>query len=620
LLLSICDSVVSAGPTLDVQQTLWGFDGQVVSDRFNLLSVLVSNPSPQPFDGRLVLKKTVGTLRVDAPYVQTVYIAPHSSRWVQFHPFTKYGWEDWSLSWGSGSAEQVTLPQPRHGPQACVLLDDQDPLSSGGGAIKRFPENLFPASLTATDCLRSVVLDHVPRWEEARQRAFLDWVNNGGTLHLVKDSRGEFPRFAGILESLNLAQARGQVGMGRVYRHDRDRRQLDPTFVETVIVAERDPNDEFASLAGGPLARERRTRDGGIAQDQFFSSHFWDGDSTLLTALKKMSRPEHNWVLIHLLSLTYIALVYPGCYLIGRRRGGDYRVVFGTLIGTVAAFSLIFLVVGRRGYGERTVINSVALARTLLDGRYDVTQWSNAFVVDGGDYTFAHEGTGRLYSSCQDEEAVRGEIVQGAEARFTADMPPYSSRAFGHRLLASGPAITARVVHWASSIAIEQVPATLRDATSAPSTRRGRILNKLVLAKGEDFPKEYEQVHCLFDRRVYRLADKGDRFELSAEAGTLPAFLKLDQQNQFQQFYNDWSELEGTPRQLYQSLHLPLVARACDLVSHRDLHEFALPEGCLRLLVYAPMPAEFFAKDARFDAQRGMVLYCLDLFPGPPTQ
>src|SRR5689334_7329602 len=79
-----CWLLLGAGKALavDVDQVIWGFDGQVVVNRFNLLSVLVSNPSPQPFEGKIELTKLVGGRQVDIPLVEAVYLSPHSSRWV----------------------------------------------------------------------------------------------------------------------------------------------------------------------------------------------------------------------------------------------------------------------------------------------------------------------------------------------------------------------------------------------------------------------------------------------------------------------------------------------------------------------------------------------------------
>jgi hypothetical protein len=606
----------------DIEQTQWGFDGQVVANRFNLLSVLFSNNSSQPFDGTVELRKSVAGQYVDAPLVEAVYLAPNSSRWIQFHPYSKLDWEEWTVSWGPSPAGESALPKPRQGAPSCVLLEEPDALAAGsGGAIKRFPENLFPVHLSATDGLKSVAIDHVPRWEEGRSRAFIDWIQHGGRVYILRTAQGDYPKFAGVLEPLNTTSARQRVGLGQVERHDRTRRQLDPQYVEKVLVAGRDPAELAAETAAGAAAggsnATNRSADA-TASDSMFFSYQWEGDDPLLTALKKMSRPSHRWVMIHLMSLAYIALIFPGCYVIGKRREGDYRIVFGSLLIIVLVFSLGFLFVGRRGYGEHTSVHSVAIARVAGAGRYDVTQWSNAFVVDGGDYTFSHAGTGRMYSSCQDEELVRGEIRNGAEARFTADMPPFSSRAFGHRVVSAAPTLSARIETWETGVALRPESITLRDlSVSALPTKPERVLQKLILAKGANFPTEYREVYAMYGRRVYSLTETADHFELKSEIGSLTVFLQIQQQSDQTKarYLEPWSDLEGTPDQLYSAMFLPLVARACSVTSERMALDFALPEDRVQLLVYAPMPAEMFVENSRFTTQRGYVLYCLDVLP-----
>src|SRR6185369_3950315 len=58
---------VASARALEVQQVRWGFDGTVVPGRFNLLSVLIGNPSTKPFDGTVNLYKSRGMEHVGAP-------------------------------------------------------------------------------------------------------------------------------------------------------------------------------------------------------------------------------------------------------------------------------------------------------------------------------------------------------------------------------------------------------------------------------------------------------------------------------------------------------------------------------------------------------------------------
>src|SRR5688572_25557781 len=85
---------------LEVKEIRWGFDGKVVSGRFNILSVLVDEPGPAPYDGEISLSETRGsTLAIGAPHVQKIYVTPGTQKWVQFTPFLTSG-EQWKLRWG----------------------------------------------------------------------------------------------------------------------------------------------------------------------------------------------------------------------------------------------------------------------------------------------------------------------------------------------------------------------------------------------------------------------------------------------------------------------------------------------------------------------------------------
>src|SRR5262245_4829947 len=111
---------------LEVRQTEWGFDGQIVPQRFNLFSVLVDNTAANPFEGKIELRKMAYGKQVDAVLVEPVYLAPYSSRWIQFYPYVKSEGDAWEVSWGAGGASRITPPAVRAGKPAAILLDDPD--------------------------------------------------------------------------------------------------------------------------------------------------------------------------------------------------------------------------------------------------------------------------------------------------------------------------------------------------------------------------------------------------------------------------------------------------------------------------------------------------------------
>ena len=117
--------VLSLAPTrawaIDVNEVRWGFDGRATPQCFNLLSVLVTNTGPTPFEGKLELCESIGGgRRVGAVLAEDLYVAPNSSRWVQFYPYVKEAYEEWWLQWGRRGDEAGRCPaspfaEPRTG-------------------------------------------------------------------------------------------------------------------------------------------------------------------------------------------------------------------------------------------------------------------------------------------------------------------------------------------------------------------------------------------------------------------------------------------------------------------------------------------------------------------------
>jgi len=149
-----------------VSEVIWGFDGQVVPCRVNLLSVLMVNPSEVPFNGKVVLRKTDGAGQtVGGQHVQPCFLSPGASRWIQFYPYTNREEERWILQWRDGGRGRIELPVPRLEAPALVILSQSGNFLQGWAGIKSLPDDLFPTSVAATDGLDSVVLDYAPKWE-----------------------------------------------------------------------------------------------------------------------------------------------------------------------------------------------------------------------------------------------------------------------------------------------------------------------------------------------------------------------------------------------------------------------------------------------------------------------
>lgn len=583
---------------LEIIETRWGFDGKVVRNRFNLLSVLVDNPKAEPFDGELWLRKriNVGT-RVDAPLVEPVFVGPFARRWVQFYPYVNEGYEQFGLQERQKSGRETPefdLPQPRLGWPARVIVDGESTGAATGLPVKGLPEVLFPPFVTATDGLQAVLIDSLPNWDEPRRTAFLNWLYRGGVAFVLQTpTTGAYPEFPAALGVLAGPLDEQRYGSGRVYRVAATRRDLSRDRLTELFrrLPER--------LTRGPDGTPQELPPFGDEVDSAVPYHdpYSDGTSeysstSFLAQLRNMTRPEHNWLLLHGLFWVYIALVFPGCWLIGRR-WSDYRVVYLSLLATVALFSVLFAYVGQRGYGESTAVNSVAIVHPLPNGQADVALWSNAFVISGGDYEIRHQGSGTLYSTCNMNEAVNGEIQCGADARFLVDIPPFSSREYAQRM---------------------QAPFAVPRLQTVQFQRNGDRLTSLTLRCDPPFPETAENLVLLHGRQFYNLSRNGPLLELGIGMGDVGGYLRVGQYNGNPYPFNSPYGRETRPViEQYRQMFIPLLTRSLGIARAEDAAAFNLPAETVRVCYFTQIPAELFVQNPYLGKQAGWALCVVDV-------
>jgi hypothetical protein len=587
---------------IDINETRWGFDGRATPQCFNPLSVLVSNSGSRPFEGTLELRESIGNGgRVGAVLAEDLYLAPNSSRWVQFYPYVKERFEEWSLHWGRGAGESAKVSQPVLANQGPVLLVDPDEPARSRIGLRRFPDNLFPPLVTATDGLRTLALDHVPHWEEARRRAFFDWIYRGGRVHLFKGDSGDYPQFSAELAALNAPAEQFRIGNGYVQRHDLARRGINEEFIKRNFGPKAnardvtvDPDDDQADDENVGGARR-------MAMNSPADALFPDIAGGLFAFLKSLTRAHHNWVLIYSMAVIYVVTVVPGVHLLGRSRF-DYRIVYGALIGLIVLFSLGFAYFGRRGHNEANAVNTVAVARPLPGGALDVTSWSNVFVINGGDYDIVHGGTERLYSTAQAFEAVNGVIHNGAIGQFDVDIPPYSSQPFLSRVKFKADDMQVAVQEFSG----------------------GAKLTKLVLTTGKNFPNpEYPQAaYVLYRDKFYFMSFSDGRLGLTSQSQSLREFFSSVDWNDFSPFAMRFGNMRGrnpqtVARPLFDFLIRPLIAWSLELHRQSEIPKYQLPDDRIRLFVWSELPNSLKIAGPQMKAQGGRVLYVFDILkPG----
>ncbi len=564
--------VVTSASAVDIEEVVWGFDGRVVPYQFNPLSVLVSNTTEEEVHVKLQLIRTLnaGGDRLGAKVEEVVFLSPFSSRWVQFYPFVSDENDDWRVSWGLLPSQGKDLKRPRLGPPARIALVEANQISSKQKTgVKTLPEELFPTFVSGTESLEVVYLDHVPRWQEARRTALLDWVKRGGTVFLSPNAAGEYPVFSGELSALNSPLDNLRLGQGQVIR----------------AASQADASVEANRILEAPVS---------VSQ----SSDSWDLSTNFFSQLRSITSPDHNWFMIHLMSLIYLGLVFPGWYLLSRRPT-HFRTTLLAFVGVAALFTMIFNIIGRRGYGESTSINSLAIARQIEAGSYDVMQWTNVFVTGGDVYELTYDGKGDVFSTGPGFEKVPGVIDNGLDGRFLADIPLFSSRAFLHRGKMSGPEWKAEVTQ------IE----------TAEKSRGGKKLTKLRL-KIDPVPKGDRPFVIFGDQLYYLYAHEGE-YELSGSAKPISESLAVNNDFDARYPYNNYRYQDSSPdmERMFSTLRDPVVGHSLGLgYRKKQTPPFYLPTDRIRLFLYEDIPQSFGVRHSELQAKQGKVLYSIDLW------
>ncbi len=455
----------TSAEAIEITDVRWGFDGTARSETFVPLHVLVHNDSAVPFDGNisLVKRNSLGN-RIGAPWIKNTVLAPGQQNWIRFAVFLEDGdvvrkntrslWS-WQVSWSGPQPGRFRIEAgPRQGPPARVLLLPRGDVAAGGSfGVPVLIDELFPPTVTITDTLGTVFLDHVPRWQDAQRRAFRNWLYRGGRVHILHDSTGRYPRFPSSLGMLNQTGNPTQpsenpidIGQGHVEHHPRGRFDIDATFVST--------------LTAGIPSPKKTTASTDDAEEINFGGFSSSSDNAFFSRFKQMTTPDHNWLVIFLLAILYWLLLFPGGLVLGMKRI-DFRIVLGSILSTIAVFSLGFSWIGARAYDEATVINSLATARHLGGDRWDVQQWSALFVVEGDTYTLTHVepdpgenstaspgSSSQLFAVSGSTDPVVGSISNGFNGRLRVDIAPYTLRPFLHRLESRGPEWSPEIIDW----------------------------------------------------------------------------------------------------------------------------------------------------------------------------
>ena len=567
-------AVAPAEAGIEYQKSLWGFAGnKVVRRAFNPFTVEVFNADDKMAEGVLVLSQNVGIGTVDIPIMQRLAIEPRGHRTVQFIVYLEEAFPSISLQWRpkQGWPEKpANFDEPGMYPGtntgALVYLREAQRIAPPVSRIPAFDEASFPTSVVGTEGLKAAVLDHVPDWDEFRQQAFLDWLHEGGSLHLLEQPTGGPVAFTGLLAPLNEPSQEFAIGAGTVRRH------ADVRTTRGEEILSQHPE----------LSRDNNNFQGG-----YYGSY----TSQIYANMRSLSRPEHQWGLIWLLAFIYLLVIFPGCWLVGGRKA-DYRITYGLILGAVFLFSTAFKWIGKRGYGEQMTMSALAIAKDLGGGRYDVKQWNSLFVTDGGMYKVKHGTVGTVYGAGSFEDAVRGFALNRPDAEFETEVPPFSSRTFVCGGVASAPPIGVNV--------------------TALKTKGTDKLQSLEFEVSPELKAALRPGgYVIWGDQTAPLVLNGTRVVMSSGTTDLVQF----SQNRGYYGHNYYEQSGKATQQLLDECVVPAILSDLGIPQHgrQSGDPSPVPTGMARVYLPAELPKELHAQLPPEVRQQGRILYRFDL-------
>lgn len=541
----------------------WGFDGTIRVEEFNLLTVRVFNDSENPWQGDVWVKSIVGIGSVDVPIIQPdLFIEPYGFRQLQFYVFLPDQTEV-RIEWGRfvrGRLRAVggfTVDSPK------VAYEDFNIRLTGAASEQRgkglptFDEQLFPSSAVVLHPIKTIVLDHVPRWQEPQTRAFKDWLFGGGTLNLIADSQGTYPDFPTSLAELNEPSDRFPVGYGTVIRSKQ------PVTEKPAKTSQSQRRRNYKNLSSS---------------------------GTLVSFLRAMTTPEHNWSLIYGLAVLYLLILFPGCWLLGRKKG-DYRLTYTVILATVGLFSFGFHSIGKRGYGEKTSMNSVAVVRPAQPGRWVVKQWSNLFITTGGNYRIEYDVASSAISTGQHSEAVRGIATNQPDSAMQSDIPSFSNRSILH----------------SGILKKESFRPTAKVVVSGDQLKQF----SLSLPESETWPRFSSQI-AIYRGRIFQLQFVESQLKISGSGEPLSSHLDYNSLRYNPYQYGYGNDDTDSPEKLFDRALWPVVAEDLSIYNEDDISAPTTQDDRVRVYLTTEMDAAFFAKGEISDQQTGRVIYAFE--------
>lgn len=546
---------------LELEEAQWGFDGGVIPHRFMPLSLRLRNTTDGTVETTLRLRAALlGASAGLPPLEKSVYLEPFATRWVFFHPYVVGDAFQWRLEYEAGGKVcTLSLPAARPTKPAAVMLDAGTVASrTNRVGLVRFPEALFPASVTAMDGLRAVVLDHVPRWTSQQAAAFREWLWRGGIVHVLASPDGSALRFPRKLDVLNTAAAVTAVGGGFVHRHDQTASRV--TRGDLLAWGLVQPPQKASRDQAG-----RATGRGGVAGAWFAANMRTGADTGIWAVIGRLHGNLRPWGRIYAIAVAYVFVLLPAVWFLRYHRR-PVLAVFGGLLAAALVTSLAFRSLASPPAAESIELHYAVLARPLIGGTVDCTLWGDLLAGQQAEVRIRAPGDRQLYGVHAYNEPVDGSIGDGPGGELVLRMPPFSTRQFVTRYRIRQPVPQVRLLR------VERAGNRLQSAEFLVS-RDG---------SPSEVRLEWNRACVVHGRQMYGVGFADGRLTLRGMQGAVDSVVRRD-------INAEWSppppqkpaDAQDRLERFFEGLRRSLIVRALDLPALEDVTTAAPADAVL---------------------------------------
>lgn len=464
---------------LEVKEARWGFNDGVRVGHFNPVFALLYNDSKtENFDGEISLRPGLFGPVQGVVEKKRVFLAPKTSRWIQFAPMISSTNEDWKIQWGSGPRDWFPMPD-LVGADNCwlILYTKENELTQVSGFRSRL-DSFWPEHVALTHGINAVFLDHEPDWNADQEKAFVDWLYLGGKVHILLGRDSLHPKFFRRMKILNGKKRMERWGAGYIVRQPFHEFQLKVKMVAKAPVP----------FSPAKLYFQNREEVNGHLIEQMEAAR---------------PKPKHRWNLIFLLCFVYLIIIGPINFVVARK-AKSYRpgLVFSLVI--ISVFTLTFYFLGRRGYKESALHYKIEFARSLGKGQFDVQSWNHLFVTDSGEYRLKQNASSGFYGPIENAVSMEGFVENGEGGQFTTKIPLFSTRSYLARHRMSTKPLFGAIIE--------------RDHSKDL---------KFEIKKGPGFPKK-ASFWLLYNKQVYTMTDTGESLKVRHKVGGISQMFGLE--------------------------------------------------------------------------------------------